>query len=378
MKNDGIRRPGPVDPLTALGQVTGELVHDLANEVQVLQGWAMLARGEVVAGNAPAAELQRVVDISTRLGRMLRDMLETVSGQTVSPELVFDPHVLTEETVNERIKEMGSLDVRYRSFLPRETRIAGRSSFWSRAVTNLLVNASRYAFLAIRVTLSQRQDPDGRAMVVLRVEDDGPGVSPEHQTDIFNPFWRGTMGGAGLGLSSVAWSIGELGGHVRYATDSALGGAAFEIAVPVATPLPFAPAPAPAVAVQLTGIKLLLIDDDKSVRMALNRLLARAGAEVHEIDPVGMPEPFLLDLIKGAAPDVILLDVHLGDRGGIALWRRLVTQAPDLAPRVAFVTGLVSGDPTWMEADSTGQPVLGKPFNFSELMETLTRLRPRP
>ena len=154
MPEETDRRPKPADSLTALGQVTGELVHDLANEVQVLQGWAMLARGEAVTGAAPVNELQRVVDISSRLGRMLRDMLETVSGQTTSPELVFDPHALTEATVNERVREMASLDVHFRSYLPEAMRVAGRASFWSRVVSNLLINASRYAFLTIRVTLA--------------------------------------------------------------------------------------------------------------------------------------------------------------------------------------------------------------------------------
>ena len=160
MTEKGTRRTDSLEPLAALGQVTGELVHDLANEVQVLQGWAMLARGEAVTGNPPVNEIQRVVDISSRLGRMLRDMLETVSGQGISPELVFDPHALTETTVNERIREMTSLDVHFRSYLSEGTRVAGRASFWSRVVSNLLINASRYAHLAVRVTLAERIDPE--------------------------------------------------------------------------------------------------------------------------------------------------------------------------------------------------------------------------
>ena len=48
--------------------------------------------------------------------------------------------------------------------------------------------------------------------------------------------------------------------------------------------------------------------------------------------------------------------------------------ASDLASRVVFITGLVAGDPTWDEADETGQPVLGKPFDLPELIQTLTRL----
>ena len=125
----------------------------------------------------------------------------------------------------------------------------------------------------------------------------------------------------------------------------------------------------------LAGLKLLLVDDDASVRLALHRLLKRAGAIVKELDPFGMRDDDLVHEICGCEPDVILMDVHLGDRGGISVWRQLVTGAPELAPRVAFVTGLVAGDSTWIEADSTGQPVLGKPFDLPQLMQTLTRLR---
>lgn len=375
MNDQRSRRSETPDPLTALGQVTGELVHDLANEVQVLQGWAMLARGEAATGQAPVNELQRVVDISSRLGRMLRDMLETVSGQRVSPELVFDPHQLTEATVNERVREMAALEIGYRCYLPEGIRVPGRASFWSRIVTNLLVNASRYAFLAIRVTLSLRVDEEGKKRVVLRVEDDGPGISSADQSEIFRPFWRGDSGGAGLGLSSVAWSASELGGTVRYASDSTLGGAAFEVSVPAAAPLTVEPEPLPDGMDRLAGLRLLLIDDDASVRLALQRLLKRGGAHVAEIDPRGAGDDDLVARIRETRPDVILMDVHLGDRGGIGIWRQLVVAAPELAPRVAFVTGLVAGDATWIEADSTGQPVLGKPFDLPELMQTLTRLR---
>lgn len=375
MSDEDRARVEPIDPLTALGQVAGELVHDLANEVQVLQGWAMLARGEAVTGQAPVNEVQRVVDISSRLGRMLRDMLETVSGQEVSPELTFDPHALTETTVNERIREMGSLDVHYRCDLPEGIRVAGRASFWSRIVTNLLSNASRYAFSSVRVGLSIRDDAHAR-QVVLRVEDDGPGVPTDDRREIFQPFWHGALGGTGLGLSSVAWSARELKGTARYASYSSLGGAAFEIAVPAATRLPSRLPPEPTESPEiLRGMSLLLIDDDRSVRMALMRLLRRAGADVTEIDPLELSEPAIVERIAECWPDVVLLDLHLGDRGGIALWRQLLLREPRLAARVAFVTGLVAGDPTWIEADATGQPVLGKPFDLSELVQILTRLR---
>lgn len=375
MRRDAPERPER-DSLTALGRVAGELVHDLANEVQVLQGWAVIARGEAAAGRPPLNEIQRVVDISARLGRMLRDMLETVSGESLTPELDFAPHPLTEATLNERVREVGSREILFRSSLPEGTRLTGRASFWSRIVTNLVSNAARFAEQTVIVALSLRVESNGRKMVVLRVEDDGPGIPPDDHLDIFSPFWRGDdEGGAGLGLSSVAWAVAQLGGRVRYATDSTLEGAAFEVLVPAAGPLALKFESTARQDPPLQGLKLLLIDDDRSVRMAMSRLLERAGAAVEDIDPLGMPDTSVIERIETLAPDVILMDLDLGDRGGLSLWRLLGAIAPELATRVAFVTGLVAGDASWAEADATGQPILGKPFDLAALVRTVNQLR---
>lgn len=364
------------ESLSALGKLTGELVHDLAIEVDLLQGWATLARGEAAMGRPPLNEIQRVLDISSRLGRMLHDMLETVSGETLSPEHDFAPQRLTEDALNERVREVGAREIIFRSSLPEDTRLAGRASFWLRIVTNLVGNAARFAEKKIVVALSLRVESNGGRMVVLRVEDDGPGIPPDHHMDIFDPFWRGDEdGAAGLGLSSVAWAVAQLGGRVRYATDSSLGGAAFEVLVPAAGRLPVVSDPPARADLPLHGLKLLLIDDDRSVRMAISHLLERAGASVDELDPLGIADALMIDRIKVLRPEVILMDLDLGDRGGIALWRGLASATPDLATRVVFVTGLMPGDAGWEEADATGQPVLGKPFEMAELIRTVGQLR---
>lgn len=363
----------PADPLAALGRVTGELVHDLANEVQVLEGWALLASAEAHQGVVPLTELQRVVEISSRLGFMLRDVLSTTTGEMISPEVVFDPHALTENSINERIRELSSLDVQLLSRVPAGTRVAGRASFWVRIVGNLLINGARFAYRRLRIHLATQREPDQTLWVVLRVEDDGPGVDPMDRERIFRPLERGVNGRTGLGLSSVAWSAAQLHGTVRYADDSSLGGAAFEVRVPAAT-APGSPAP-PMHPLSLAGIRILMVDDDASVRAAVSRLIQRTGAEVRDIDPVGMPEERLIDAILGALPDVILLDLHLGERGGLGIWRSLQERVPHLSSRVVFVTGVVPGDPSWDAAHATGQPVLGKPFDMRTLVRTLVDLR---
>lgn len=363
--------------LSSLGQVMGELVHDLANEVTVLHGWALLARGEAEAGRLPTAETQRVVEISAGLGQMLRDVLATVSGQALSPEVTFDPRRATEEVLERRVRVLSGKTVRLHCLLPPEVRVPGRPSFWSRVLGNLLGNAGRHARRRIDIKLCL-EEGGGRRLVVLRVEDDGAGVEPHRRQEMFRPFVRGDDGGTGLGLSSVAWAVTQLRGEVRYANDSALGGAAFEVRVPAVAPLVAPPAPDPdAGAESLAGLRLLLVDDDHAVRVALARLLRRVGVEVRDLDPDGEPEERLLQAIVGTTPEVVLLDLRLGERGGISLWRRMRDEVPRLARQVAFVTGAAPGESDWREAEATGQPVLSKPFGLQQLGEVVERLRAR-
>jgi CheY-like chemotaxis protein len=382
--------PNTADPFAALGQVMGELVHDLANDIAVLQSWALLADGELAAGRAPDVEVKRVVEISGALGHMLRDVLATLVEDGLSPEVQFDPAAVAESVISRRVRDLPALGIRFRSDLPKGTTVRGRHSFWVRTVANLLGNSTRYARGDILVTLALDRS-GSRTMVVLRVEDDGPGVPAAEREDVFRPGWRGEPGGSGLGLSSVAWSVAQLGGEVCYREGSPLGGAAFEVRVPAAGPLArraanasagsgvrlLAPPPSLAASPSLAGLRLLVIDDDEGVRQVLGRLLRRVGADVRELDPVGEPEEQLVLEVLRTLPDVVLLDLRLGERGGLSLWHRLRAELPQLARVVIFLTGASPGDPDWDAAAASGQPVLNKPFEVAKLALAIRSLRAR-
>jgi CheY-like chemotaxis protein len=373
--------PNTADPFAALGQVMGELVHDLANDIAVLQSWALLADGELVAGRAPDAEVKRVIEISGALGHMLRDVLATLTEDGLSPEVQFDPAAVAESVISRRVRDLPALGIRFRSDLPKGTAVRGRHSFWVRTVANLLGNSTRYAREHILVTLALDRS-GSRAMVVLRVEDDGPGVPAAEREDVFRPGWRGQPGGSGLGLSSVAWSVAQLGGEVCYREGSPLGGAAFEVRVPAARPLARREANGSGARLlasppSIAGLRILVIDDDGGVRQVLGRLLRRVGADVRELDPVGEPEEQLVLEVLRTLPDAVLLDLRLGERGGLSLWQRLRSELPQLARVVIFLTGASPGDPDWDAAAASGQPILNKPFEVGRLALAIRSLRTR-
>jgi two-component system, OmpR family, sensor histidine kinase AdeS len=115
------------------------------------------------------------------------------------------------------------------------------------ALLALLDNARRYAAPGrLRVELAVQP-----ASIALRVEDEGPGLSPEFARHAFDPWTRADVsrsrqfGGSGLGLSVVRAIVHAHGGHARY-RGSRLGGSLFELEIPRQVRL--APRAAPPVA----------------------------------------------------------------------------------------------------------------------------------
>lgn len=127
-------------------------------------------------------------------------------------------------------------------------RVSGLPKLLRRAVRNLLENAQRHG----RASQSDAA-PDGDVVLELRpfvqespavvrlaVMDQGPGVAPEHQQRVFEPFYRlpgvsETGGGVGLGLALVKSIAERHGGSVR-CSNNPQGGARFELTLPLGGP----------------------------------------------------------------------------------------------------------------------------------------------
>ncbi|HEX7241989.1 MAG TPA: ATP-binding protein [Longimicrobiaceae bacterium] len=357
---------GQGDRLGALGQVAGELIHDMANLVAILDGRVRLARGDARAGRVPVGELERAADGCGDLGAMIRDVLSSLREEDVSPEVVMHPEPIVERAIRRALDGCRPVEIRLASSLPPGAAVRGRGSFLYRAVSNLLANAGRHALSQIRVGLALA---DG-GRVAVTVEDDGPGVAAAERDAVFRPLVRGASGGTGLGLSSVAWTVAQLGGTVRCVSSPVLGGALFEILLPAATALPVPPVRPR----NLAGKRVLVVDDNADVRRALGRYLRRMGADVVELGAGWETEEQLIHLAIRSVPDAVLLDLNLGVRSGVEVWALLRDHVPPLARRVVFLSGLGPGDAAYEEARKTGQRILPKPFDFDELSASLERV----
>lgn len=363
----GSPKPGAQDErLGALGEVAGELIHDMANLVAVMDGRLRLALGDARIGRPPVAELERAVEGCADLGSMIRDVLGTLRGETVSPEVGMSPEAVVERAIRRALDTSRPVEIRMTSILPVGTAVAGRGSFLYRAVANLLANAARHATACIDVTLEP--GPRSRTLVIA-VEDDGAGIAPEKREAVFRPLVKGDSGGTGLGLSSAAWTVAHLGGRVRCTAGRRLGGARFEIHLPAW--FPGRAVAAPVRPVELAGKRVLVVDDNVDVRSALGRFLRRMGAEVSELGPECGSEEQVLHAVIRSMPDAVLLDLNLGTRTGVEIWSMLREHIPPLAARVVFLSGAGPGDQVYDDALATGVRILSKPFDFPELASSL-------
>ena len=115
---------------------------------------------------------------------------------------------------------------------------------------------------------------------------------------------------------------------------------------------------------QLT--KILVVDDDPSIRFMLRLILERGGYEVSEAHHGAAA----LNQMKDTLPDVVVTDMMMPVMDGRELIERLRSE-----PRTAGLLILVvSGNPDALEVARTADAVLGKPFLPANLLETVNSL----
>ena len=99
-------------------------------------------------------------------------------------------------------------------------------------VTNLVENAVRHGEGVVRLTATPLPADDPFPGVLMHVDDEGDGISPEIRNRVFTKFWKhGIRGGSGLGMYIVHGLVTAHGGHVEIA-DAPSGGARITVAWP--------------------------------------------------------------------------------------------------------------------------------------------------
>lgn len=173
-----------------------------------------------------------VLSEDIRIERLVDDLLILARSDEGRTSLARRSVDLDDVVLEEAKRLRGSTRLDIETGAVSGGRTMGDVSQLRRVVRNLADNAAQHATSAITFSLSQEND-----WIVMRVEDDGPGIAAENREAIFQRFARldnardRDHGGAGLGLAIVYESIRAHGGTIEVG-DSPSGGARFEIRLP--------------------------------------------------------------------------------------------------------------------------------------------------
>ncbi|MBE5221075.1 envelope stress sensor histidine kinase CpxA [Pectobacterium sp. A113-S21-F16] len=218
--------------VTAQQRLLSDISHELRTPLTRLQLATALLRRRQGEGN----ELNRIEMETQRLDSMINDLL-VLSRNQHKNELTREflradelwGNVLDDAAFE--AEQMGkTLEVPYP---PGLWTLFGNTASLDSALENIVRNALRYSHNHIEVAFSV--DNQG---ITIKVDDDGPGVSPEDREQIFRPFYRTDeardreSGGSGLGLAIVETAITQHKGWVK-AEDSPLGGLRLIIWLPL-------------------------------------------------------------------------------------------------------------------------------------------------
>ena len=245
-----------------------------------------------------------------------------------------------------------------------------------RILLNLVSNALRYTRKG-GVLVACRLRRDGEC-VRIEVWDSGIGIAREHLNDIFKEFFqianteRDRSKGLGLGLNIVERTA-QLLGYSLELTSRPGQGTRFSIEVPVVPAQALSSmstvAEAPAFD-DLSGLKVLVIEDDALAAQGLASLLKSWGCQVRLVDGLATALP---PVAKGYVPDVIISDYRLrGGENGMDTVHRLRAAIGRDVPAC-----LMSGDtdPVLMQAArDAGLTLLHKPVRPAKLRSLIRRL----
>ena len=323
---------------------------------------------------------KRVMDISTQLARA-SESLDTLFGSildisrleagAIKPNLVD----FSVDTLFARLQSEYGARAAAKGLTFTAGHIAVRLNsdpvLFERIVRNLVENAIRYTREG-GVALTLTESSDG---FDLMVTDSGIGIDQPEQARIFQEYYQATKSpeaqeiGMGLGLAIVR-RLCDLLTFTISVQSSAGSGSVFRVAIPkalIAPAIANVAAKPPPSHLDLSGQRVLVIDDDPLVREALKAALTAWGARVSPCAVLTELEALLTQM---PAPSIAIIDYRLAEGPlGLEVAQQIHERLP--AIKRIMMTGELLLDP---HLEATGMPILRKPVSHDQLARVLGQL----
>ena len=368
--------------MESIGRLAGGIAHDFNNLLTAILGFARLAYDGVEKNSPLRSDLQEVINAGERAAKLTKQLLAFGRKQVVQMRpldvnsIVVNMDSILRRTLGEDIELVAMLGENLGT-------INADTGLIEQVIMNLAVNArdamQRGGKLVISTTHVPPDDPvvathlptTSHGCVMLSIRDTGIGMPAEVREHVFEPFFttKDKGKGSGLGLSTVYGIVVQCGGHIEFDSETNLG-TEFRIYFPRSTAQAVEPVAQPTATVRGGNERILLVEDESTVRRLALRCLqamgylvveARNGEEALRIfqqDPKGF--------------GLVLTDVVMPQMGGPEMVSHLRNQRPDL--RVLFMSGFTED----ILPEQSGAALLTKPFTRESLAQAVRAILDAP
>jgi PAS domain S-box-containing protein len=348
--------------------------HDLRQPLQTLALLNGALRRMVATPDAAEvlAQQEQAIGTMSRLLNTLLDISKLESG-AVKPTLRDFRATRVLDALRREFAPIAKAKGLELTVEPSEESIYSDAAMVEQILKNLVSNAVKYTHQG-RVTVRCRREGE---TLCIEVADTGVGIPAAQLAYIYDEFYQvgvpanAARDGYGLGLSIVQRLVRLL--DARLEASSVVGkGSVFALTLPVgrAAVRDVEPEPAPAGPASAGGgARILLVEDDASVRDATSMLLRVEGYRV--IAAASLAEA--LRALPGQTPQLLVTDYHLGD--GELGTEIIAAVREQVRPDLEAV--LLTGDTSPLVKELRGDPhlkILSKPVDAEELLKLLQEL----
>jgi signal transduction histidine kinase/CheY-like chemotaxis protein len=358
--------------LESLGQMTGGVAHDFNNLLTIIVGSLTFLRRMSPFDKKAQERIDMIGVAAERGAKLTKQLLAFARKQPLTPEVVNLDQLVNEVLPLLRRAVSEAVTVEYEPAIGVWDTTIDPAQFQA-AVLNLAINGrdampegGKLSIEVANVTLDSeygsRVTPG--EYVKFAMTDVGQGMDTATASRALDPFFTTKPEGAGtgLGLSQVYGFVTQSGGHLKI--DSRVGrGTTVEFFLPRASAEAAAPTRRSAAAPRAGFERILLVDDDETVRATVAAMLQELGYYVTSA-PTGEAALSLLE--QGLVVDMLLTDVVMpGSHGG----RKLAEAASQIIPgiKILFTSGYAEGGEDGESKAGAEPDLIQKPFDRERL-----------
>ena len=335
----------------AKDEFIAQITHDLRSPLSAVLGWTKVLKNKKVNEQVRDEALQTIAESAEKQARLIEDLLD-ISRMTAG-KLRLDVRPVSLSAVIRSAMDImqpacDAKGIHYTTELATDADdVTGDPDRLEQVIWNLVSNAVKFTPNKGQIKIRlERSDPH----VCITISDTGCGIKPEHLPFVFDRYWQPdsgngkSKGGLGLGLSLVKYIVELHGGTVSVSSEGQNKGTTFIINLPYRAVRLNNKEEAPELTSQkvqkkndqlsvpslsseaLSGIFVLVVDDEPSARELVAEILRQHDAEV--VTAASAKAAFEIIEI-GRIPDLLVSDISMPEEDGYMLINKIRRLSPE-------------------------------------------------